>query len=544
VRLISKAAISGVRRTEDVIGFISRLFPLQPPATLTALFQRRLEGAMVYVSPAVFARFTLAALIFPAVAEVLVLGTASPGTWPLLVAPLALVQMSPFLVLATRRWQRKRGVESELPYAAMLFYILSHRSYSNLPDAFRKIESLGPGVFPAFFAEAQRILRNLTYGAGGDLTGIERSFSGHPSQRLSEFIHGYSTALVTGRDVKEFVGSESERMLENQVDKWRSYSSLLSSMTEVSFIFLAVFPVGIQMIAGSTPVLNSSQILVVSAVLLSFITGGLLLWMDLNQPLSNNRPYPAGLLVLSAASFLVVMLLYQSRLIDSLVAAASALSVSSACAIASHGHYKTIADGERVVGAMLHDLAELTRAGVELPAALATIATEASNFGTVRDSLAVFSRLLSLGQPPVSAQRALTHPAWIVRISFALLAATLETGGGYEQLDKLSLAFRKVSDSRAAIKSSVLPFAFLGVIVPAISAASAWLLKSMQSLGPGLSFLSIQTGTAGIGGSIVAASFLAGLIVSKAYSQSVRSMVGVPPLLCSALISFFFFGSS
>ncbi|MDG6898122.1 MAG: type II secretion system F family protein [Nitrososphaerota archaeon] len=533
-----------MRSAEKAIGFVSRALPLKPPKAIAVFFQPRLEAGMLYVSPQTFARFVVVSLLLAGVAEVAIVAVASYPVSLLLLALPLLVQAFPFLLLTTRRWQRRRAVDSELPYMAMLFYILSRRSSSSATAAFGTLVALGPNVLPAFYAEAQRVLRDLTYGSDGDRAGIEKCFVDHPSGQLQEFIHGYSTAVVTGRDVGEFVESESTRFLDNQGERWRTYSSLLSSMTEVAFIFLAVFPIGIQMVAGSAFTLSSSQILAVSALLLSAVTCGLLLWMDANQPLSNDRPYSSRFLAISTVSFLALMLLYQLRLAGSVLVAASVLSITTLGALLARRHYWAVRDGDRVIGAMVHDLAELVRAGVELPAALDVLASEARRFNSVREPLAAFSKLLASGEQPLTAQRSVAHPSWMVRVSFALLSATLETGGGYEQLDKLSLYFRRIADSKAAIRSSVLPFAFLGVIVPAISAASSWLLKSMQPLGPGLSFMHFPADATGVAGSIVAASFLAGLVVSKAYSQSARSMVGLPPLLCSALVSFLFFGSA
>jgi hypothetical protein len=533
-----------VRQTERIVGIISKLVPLEPPEDLVSYLQPRLESAMLFVAPSIFARFFIAAIAFPSLVEAAFL--VAPDLNPLLpfLAPLVIVQLSPFLIIAIRIGQRKRAIETELPYIAMLFFILSHEAYANLPSTFRKIEQLGHEVFPAFFAEAQNLLRNLTYGMEGDLVGVEKSFRTHPSERLREFIHGYSTALVTGRDVHEFVRSESESLLASQEERWRSFSMRLSSLTEVSFMFLAVFPVGIQMIAGGVSGLRSSSILLLSVACLAFITVGLILWIDLSQPFTHDRPYPPSLFVLLIAFMTLVMTLYQAGLITSIIVAIFGLVASSAYAAHAHGYFRELATGEREVGLMLHDLAELAKAGAELPSALASLAEDAGRFKSINHSLAGFSRLLSLGQPPVSAQRRVVHSSWLVKVSFALLALSFETGGGYEQLDKLALSFRRVSDSKGAIKGAVLPFAFMGVIVPAISSASLWFLRSMQSLGPAFSFITIQGAGSGTGGSIIATSFLAGLIVSKAYSQSVRSMLGVPPLIGSALVSFLFFGSA
>jgi hypothetical protein len=165
-----------------------------------------------------------------------------------------------------------------------------------------------------------------------------------------------------------------------------------------------------------------------------------------------------------------------------------------------------------------------------------------SRYPSLRDAISTFARLLSLGNSPKAAQRRVLHPSWLVKASFGLLAVSFETGCGYEQLEKLSLSFRRICDARRSIQSSVLPFAVLGASVPVISIASYWFLNNMQGLSflvPGLTF---QSGSISTVVSVIATSILTGFMVSKAYSLSFRSLVGVPPILIAAFFSFLFFG--
>ena len=192
---------------------------------------------------------------------------------------------------------------------------------------------------------------------------------------------------------------------------------------------------------------------------------------------------------------------------------------------------------------MLHDLAELTRSGVELPRALQALLEDSGGFNALRAPLATFAIQLSLGKAPVTAQKVISHPSWMVRVSFALLAVAFETGGGFEQLERLSSSFRRITDSKASARASVLPYAALGVAVPALSAASFWFLRSMLALSPGFQLFAVRVGGTGAGGSILACTLLTGLLISKAHSQSIRNASGLPPLLASALISLLLFGS-
>ncbi len=498
---------------------------------------------MLLVAAPVFARFSVVVAVLAAVGVVAVATTTHGLLLFLALAPLLVLQASPLMVLSYRTQVRRRSVDGELPFATMLLFILSHESFANLPDAFKKIEELGPDVFPAFYAEAQVLGRNLAYSNGPELNTVERTFRSHPSGHLRELIHGYQTALTTGRDVHEFVGDEADRLLSVQEERWRSFAGGLSSMTEVSFIFLAIFPVGIQMVAGTFAGASSSVLLGISTLALSVVAFVLLLWMDGSQPLSRDKTYPAPVLVTLISAFCATLLLYYSGFVNSVEAAGALLGLSALHYVRSRAFFDSLRAGEQEVAGMLHDLAELTRAGVGLPPALSRLLEDSDGIPSLKLSLSMFARLLSFGQAPVAAQMKVTHPSWLVRVSFALLAVSLETGGGFEQLDKLASSFRRVSDSRRSIRSAVLPFAALGVAVPFLSAASFWFLRSMQALSPGFRLFPANGSLEGAGGSILACSVLTGLLVSKAYSQSVRSAVGMLPLLASALLSLLTFGS-
>ncbi|MDV3293557.1 MAG: type II secretion system F family protein [Nitrososphaerales archaeon] len=532
-----------MKETERVILLVSRLMPVGPPPRVAAFFEPKLAGAMLLVTPNIFARFVIALICLGAAGELV---AAANATGPLLFSALggfSLLQACPFLLVAYRSQARRRSVEGELPFVAILLYILSHQSFANLPDAFKKLGQLGPKVFPAFYNEAQELGRNLAYSSGTELGTVERTFRLHPSRHLRELIHGYETTLLTGRDVHAFVGEEADRLLAVQEDRWRAFSGELSSMTEVSFIFLSIFPVGIQMVAGALSGGRNSALLGISSLALSLVAGALLLWMDGSQPISRDSPYPGlNLTALLSAGGAVLLLCYLG-FFSSLDAAGILLGFSVLYFVRSEAFFRRLRAGEEEVAGMLHDLSELTRAGVELPPALSHLLEDSDRIPSLRETLSTFARLLSLGQTPVAAQRTITHPSWLVRVSFALLAVSYETGGGFEQLDRLSSSFRRVSDSRRSVRSSVLPFAALGVVVPALSAASFWFLRSMQALSPGFQLFSLGGNLAGAAVSILTCTLLTGLLVSKAYSLSVKSAVGLPPLLASALISLAVFGS-
>ncbi len=317
----------------------------------------------------------------------------------------------------------------------------------------------------------------------------------------------------------------------------------LSSITEVSFIFLAIFPVGIQMVAGGFAGGRSSGLLALSTGALALVAFVLLIWMDSTQPVTRDTSFPAARLTALLASSCAVMAMYYLQLIVVSEAAFALLALSSVYVFFSRGFFRTLGAGEREAAGMLHDLAEMTRSGVELPRALPGLLEDPGAVVALRGPLATFAFQLSMGKSPVAAQKMISHPSWLVRISFALLAVAFETGGGFEQLERLSSSFRRVTDSKASARASVLPYAALGIAVPALSAASFWFLRNMLALSPGFQLFAVHITGTGAGGSILACTVLTGLLISKAHSQSMKNTSGLPPLLASALISLLLFGS-
>lgn len=518
------------------------MLPVDLPPYFGEYFSPRLERALLFVSSYAYARFAAALVMYPALFEIASFLLLPPTLLAPVLASLASVQSLPFILLYLRASRRKRAVEAELPFIAMLLYILSHESYPNLRDAFSRIDELGEDVFPAFHAESQALNRNLTYGTGPDLYTVEATFNTHPSEQFREFVHGYLTTLLSGRDVHEFVREEAERLTNLLEERWKAFSGMVSSMAEVAFIFLAVFPIGMQMIAGAFLSGSSSELLLWSVMLLVVVTVGLMLWMDYAQPALHDRRYPLPAVGVTVSVMCGSVGLYLLHVIGPAGTVLLGLASSLAFVFLSRGFFRSLRAGEREIAVMLHDLAEATRSGVSLPVAMSHLQDSSQRFPSLRDAISTFARLLSLGSSPKTAQKRVLHPSWLVKASFGLLAVSFETGSGYEQLEKLSLSFRKICDARRSIQSSVLPFAVLGASVPVISIASYWFLNSVQGftlLVPGLAF---QSGSVSIVVSVIATSILTGFMVSKAYSLSFRSLVGIPPILIAALLSFLFFG--
>jgi hypothetical protein len=296
------------------------------------------------------------------------------------------------------------------------------------------------------------------------------------------------------------------------------------------------------MIAAAIPGVASSQILILSLGLLSLFSIVLLVLMDSAQPVLHNSTPGALSLVTIVASWSVSTYLYIAGVVPIGLSLALPLVVSALGFLRTRGVFDRIRSGEDEVSLLLHDLAEESKAGVSLPEALAKVSGRGSGLLSIREPLSAFQRSIMLGASPGEAQRRISHPSWLVRLSFGMLSVAFATGAGYEQLERLSIFFRRLSDARRNATRSLLPFVLIGVIVPAISVSSMYFLSSFNQ--GGVPFLPsfTQVSSSYILVSISAVSLLTGLLLSKLLTQTARHAIAVPLLLISTVVSLFVFG--
>lgn len=384
--------------------------------------------------------------------------------------------------------------------------------------------------------------RDLAFVPGAPAEVIERTFRSHPSGKLRQFIHSLMITLTTGKSVVEFVEEESLRQVELMEARWRAFSESVGSLAEVSLMVLALFPVGLDMVAAAIPGLAVGEILLLSLALLGVFSGTLLLLMDGAQPVLYNSAPPTYPLVLSLAAWVGSTVLYYGGFVPIELSLLIPLVVSTLAAVRTSGLYSRIRKGEEEVSSLLHDLAEESKAGVSLPEALTRVSSGGGGFSSIKAPLAAFQQSIMLGSSPEEAQKKIYHPSWLVRLSFGMLSVAFVTGAGYEKLERLSSFFKRLSDARRNASRSLLPFFMVGVIVPGISIAAMSFLSTFNQ--SGAPFLPVfgEVSRTYILISISAVAMMTGLLLSKLYTQTTRHTLAVPILLASTLASLLILG--
>lgn len=503
-----------------------------------------LSSASVFISPRTYSRFVVSLLILPAPAEVMALILLPTGQAALIVGGAAVAQAMPLALLLSRANSRRRAADAELPFFLMTLSVFVRGANPTLQQGFKRVSAIGSRVFPAFTREAELLERDDAFVPGSPMAVAERAFAGHPSTRVRAFVQGFLKTLATGKEISEFVRQETSFQMQKLEQSWSSYSVSVGSLAEVTFILLALFPVGLEMVGATVSGFATSFLFLASFALLVVTAAVFLVLTDSIQPVVYDRPPSAFWLAVSLAGWAASTIAFRAGLLGSREYILVPLCVSLLGFYETRKDHSRMRKGEEEVAAMLHDLAEESKAGVSLPEALSKMSSQAGAFSSIKEPVLAFHQATRLGLTPTEAQRRVTHPSWLVRLGFGVLSIAFETGAGFEHLEELSSLFRRVADARKSVTQSMIPFMLIGAIVPVISVAAITFLSgfAQQSVPIGLPVFAVQTSQASLILSVSTVSVLSGVLLSKLLTQTVRHQLALPVLMASTLVSLLAFG--
>ena len=527
---------------------VQRLASLCPLPSAASRLQGKLvpmlSSASLFISPRTYSRFVVSLLVLPAPVEALALLLLPFDQAGLIVAALAVVQAMPLVTLLSRANSRKKAADAELPFFLMTLSVFVHEANPTLQEGFKRVTAIGARVFPAFTKEGEILARDDAFVPGSPMGVAERAFAGHPSARVRAFVQGFLKTLATGKDVSEFVRQETSFQVQRLEQAWSAFSVSVGSLAEVTFILLALFPVGLEMVGATISGFTSSFLFLASFALLGVAAVVFLVLTDSIQPVVYDRPPSALWLAVSLAGWGVSTAAFQAGLLGARGYILVPLCVSVLGFYETRRQYSRVRRGEEEVSAMLHDLAEESKAGASLPEALSRLSSRADSFKSIKEPVLAFYQSTRLGLTPTEAQRKVTHPSWLVRLGFGILSIAFETGAGFEHLEELSALFRRVADARKSVTQSMIPFMLIGAIVPVISVAAITFLAgfAQQSVPIGLPAFAVQASQTSLILSVSTVSMLSGVLLSKLLTQTVRHEIALPILMASTLVSLVAFG--
>lgn len=217
-----------------------------------------LSSASLFISPRVYSRFVVSMILLPVLPEATALLLLPLQQALLIVGSLAALQAMPMVVLVSRANSRRRAADAELPFFLMALSVFVHEANPTIQEGFKRISAIGPRVFPAFAKEAEILVRDDAFVPGSPMGVAEKAFAGHPSARVRGFVQGFLKTLSTGKEVSEFVRQETAFQTQKLEQSWAAFSVSVGSLAEVTFILLALFPVGLQMVGATVSGFTSS----------------------------------------------------------------------------------------------------------------------------------------------------------------------------------------------------------------------------------------------------------------------------------------------
>ncbi len=206
---------------EKYTGYIKRLL------VEAGVFQGSLVFASRYFVPALLMLVSLGPL---GVVAPLLLGRLGFIVLGIVFSVPAILLLFPIMYLSSRRGDRRRRVEDELPWFALYASIMQSAGLS-LYESFKRL--IGKGILPAIESEATIIERNVKMLGMDQVNAIEALARRHPSRRFSEFLYSYTTILRTGGDLVSYLEGRVREYLELLKFRLKRYAERSVDLGEI-----------------------------------------------------------------------------------------------------------------------------------------------------------------------------------------------------------------------------------------------------------------------------------------------------------------------
>jgi hypothetical protein len=496
-----------------------------------------LLSGSIGISPEEYTCFYLNLLVFSISLTILTL-FFNPSIYYVIIPFSLLISLLPIALPKLIVETRKLTVESEFPFFLLLAYILSFRGGPHIEGTFDVIYRAGESNFKALSREGRILERSLYYTPGNRLDIIEKTLGSVPSRTFSSFIHNYMTTLRSGGKISSFLLNEASMSLNSLISRWDSFVKGSSTLLEVSFVFLAILPIGLEVLYSTISVSEQTYLILTTTSLLLASVATLTIF-EISQPRLADERYPAyaAFFLISALAFLVS--LSMNGLLSLRLLFLISLFISLVYLFFSHRFFSLIYRGEEEAALFLHRVSEYSKAGTP-PVKILQEVNLSKEFHAIRRSLIIFMNLLVTGSKPVDAVKKIRFPSWLVRYSFLLAAVAFEVGAGYEQIERAYSLFKSIASSKRLVRSSTIPFLLTGCIIPPLSLFGVWFLSRIKG-----SIFQFAVGSFSIVSAVLAVymvSVAIGIILSKFYSLSIRSMYALPLTFLSMTVGMIILG--
>jgi hypothetical protein len=525
---------------------LSRAWPLEPPANLTAWLARPLEMAAMGVGPPTFAKslLLLAALSTAGLALLILHPTPAPLQM-LAAAGLLTTPLLPLIHLRISIADRGRSSEDELPFLILLAAVLSPYGVYALPRALEIVATMGRRLFPRTCREALLEACERCFKTANPLASLTNISRRHPSGLWRVFTEGYVSLCLKGGDVAAYLTEQLGASLDRLRERWQGLARKTAELVEVSGIVLALTPTMAAMTMFVYPAEEAVNMLHTLILALPVITILMIALFGLIQPARYNRTPRIPLLLLAATAAPLAIWLSRSLGPASALLGASLIGLMASAPISERALLK-MREGEAQLCRLLRDLRDLLHIGFSPLEALRRL--DPRSYPALARQLSQSHLRLEAGIPPSRALQ-VSHPSWFVRVCFFTLGIACESGGGPSEIHILASFAERFEEAKRAIARESAGASAIAVAMPFLSAFGLTTLSSIAEQAT-----SLISGLRDIGSlnprqvlawanlASVESSLLMGFLLSKTTFGTISSLLYPLILAGSAALASFTFG--
>ena len=401
---------------------------------------------------------------------------------PLLPLIIIILLLSPMIYLQIKKMNRVSEVQDELPFF-ILYASLIQEAGLSLYHAFERI--MDKKVFKALEKEAKHLIRLFTFFVHSPIEALDEYANLNPNDTLRNVIKGYTSILRSGGEVTKYLENVSEKLLNDYVNKWKSYVRSVMFFGEILISVFTLFPLLFILgaIAFSQPMSKYFMILYI-AIGVPVITIIVYAFIGQFQPRSGNiTKIPVRILVLSMLTLIIMLyaLVKIVKLEDMLTAISIALITSLIpLTIASRAIFYEIKSIDKALPQFLRDITEYIKIGYDVTQAIGKIA-ETRRYNRFFDNIVrSIDRLLKMNIPLTIIAEFIETRCWMFKYSLFIVSELANVGAlTPEPLERLCNAIETAMSAKYEAKASLTTYVFLIYITPLFLAILAYFTSSM-----------------------------------------------------------------
>jgi len=452
----------------------------------------------------------------------------------LAVAGIAL--LFPIIVLSSKAGDRRRRVEEELPWFALLATVAQHAGVPLHEAMLMVLER--PDLFPAMKDEALNVRKKIEVMGRDAVSALEELAEDHPSRRFRRFIRGYTSLLRTGGDLTAYLESRLREYLRDLGFRLREYGQKALTLVEVSTIVYLVMMSALVFGGAAGSAASAGVLALFAAVVCPAVAAVMYAVAHITQPKFRDRVganhVVAAFTVLTAGiAALIAVLRGLGDPATAVLAITAALGFGYG--LQFHAALRRIRREEDALPDFVRDVAELRKVGYTPARAIKQIARSRKYDGPLDDVVKSLASQVSFNVP-LSVTR-VPSGSWLVQTVTWILGKIEDTGGGTPRTLELITDFLEdVQQARKHMVSSlkvydVLTSATPIILVAVTSMAAAFIgiiaPATRSSAIPFLQFGNVNWTVvkAAVVSASVASAFVAGKVVDGTVKSLLRLLI-------------------